>query len=140
MAKGAPAPRRARRKPRTIQTGGGTGMIAHRHGVVAALVGLLALPRLALAQQPLQRQVDSLAAEVRALRARLDSLRTPLAREPGAAPARAARDTGAAGGAAADELAALRAAAAAAAGRRDTTTADTAQQPTRFIGRERNQS
>jgi hypothetical protein len=57
------------------------------------------------AQQPTQRQVDSLAAQIRLLKARLDSL------------AGAARDTG--------ELAALRAAAAAAvgrpAGRRDTT-------------------
>src|SRR5437762_6245518 len=135
MAKGAPAPRRARRKPRTIQTGGGTGMIAHRHGVVAALVGLLALPRLAPAQQPMQRQVDSLAAEIRVLKGRLDSLRAQLGRAPGVVPAPAGKDTGAA-----NELAALRAAAAAAAGRSDTTKPDTTRQPTRFIGRERNQA
>src|SRR6266699_3637692 len=135
MAKGVPVPLRARGKPRTIQTGGGTGMIAHRHGVVAALVGLLALPRLAPAQQPMQRQVDSLAAEIRALKARLDSLRTQFGRAQGVVPARAAWDTG--GG---DELATLRAAAAAAAGRSDTMKADTAPQPTRFVGRERNQA
>src|SRR5437667_1814847 len=87
------------------------------------------------AQQPVQRQVDSLAAELRALRARLDSLRAALARQPGAAPARAAKDSGAV-----DELAALRAAAAAAAGT-DTLRgrADTSGQ-TRFVGRERNQA
>src|SRR5205814_4675206 len=87
------------------------------------------------AQQPLQRQVDSLAAELRALRARLDSLRAALAHQPGAAPARAPKDTGAG-----DELAALRAAAAAAAGT-DTPRgqADTSGQ-TKFIGRERNQA
>jgi hypothetical protein len=75
--------------------------------------------------------VDSLAAEVRALKARLDSLRAQVGRAPG--PARAQRDTSGA-----DELAALRAAAAAAT---DTArlNADTAQ-PTRFIGRERNQA
>src|SRR5437667_12523532 len=132
MAKGAPAPRRARRKPRTIQTGGGTGMIAHRHGVVAALVGLLALPGLAPAQQPLQRQVDSLAAEIRVLKGRLDSLRARLGRAPGVVPPPAGKDTGVT-----DELATLRAAAAAAAGRSDTTRPDPTQQPTRFIGRER---
>src|SRR5205809_578215 len=135
MAKGVPVTLRARRKPRTIQTGGGTGMIAHRHGVVAALVGLLALPGLAPAQQPMQRQVDSLAAEIRVLKGRLDSLRAQLGRAPGVVPAPAGKDTGAA-----NELTALRAAAAAAAGRSDTTRPDTTQQPTRFIGRERNQS
>ncbi len=110
-------------------------MIAHRHGVVAALVGLLALPRLAPAQQPMQRQVDSLAAEIRVLKGRLDSLRAQLGRAPGVVPAPAGKDTGAA-----NELAALRAAAAAAAGRSDTTKPDTTRQPTRFIGRERNQA
>jgi hypothetical protein len=105
-----------------------------RPAVVAALTAVLALAARAPAQQPAdQRRVDSLATEVRALKARLDSLRAQVGRAPGAAPVK--RDT-----AATDELAALRAAAAAAAGT-DTARlrADTAQ-PTRFIGRERNQA
>ncbi len=109
-------------------------MTRYHLAVVAALAALLAPAGRASAQQPAeQRRVDSLAAEVRALKARLDSLRAQVARAPTAAPAR--RDT-----AAIDELAALRAAAAAAAGT-DTARlrADTAQ-PTRFIGRERNQA
>ena len=70
--------------------------------VVAALAAVLALAAPVSAQQPAdQRRVDSLAAEVRALKARLDSLRAQVARGPAAAPAR--RDT-----AATDELAALR--------------------------------
>src|SRR2546430_10228502 len=71
----------------------------------------------------------------RSLRARLDSLRAALARQPGAALALAPKDTGAG-----DELAALRAAAAAAAGA-DTLRGrpDTSGQ-TKFIGRERNQA
>lgn len=91
--------------------------------VPAALVcaAMLGLPSLALAQQPAQRQIDSLTNEIRALRARLDSvirsLRTPAV---------------AAGG---DELARLRAAAADAAGRDTVTPADTAP---RFVGRTRN--
>jgi hypothetical protein len=108
-------------------------MTRHHQVALAALVAVLALAPGAVAQQPVdQRRVDSLAAEVRALRARLDSLRAQVART-GVAPAR--RDT-----APTDELAALRAAAAAAAGT-DTAAirADTAQ-PTRFVGRERNQA
>ena len=109
-------------------------MTRHHQAVVAALA-VLALASRASAQQPAdQRRVDSLAAEVRALKARLDSLRAQVGGgRVGAAPAK--RDT-----AATDELAALRAAAAAAAGT-DTTKmkADTAQR-TRFIGRERNQA
>jgi len=108
-------------------------MTSHRHAVAAALAGLLALPAAALGQQPIQRQVDSLAAEVRALKARLDSLRATLGHRPGV-PAAAAPET-----TAVDELAALRAAAAAAAGT-DTIKmkADTAG-PTKFVGRERSQ-
>jgi hypothetical protein len=110
-------------------------MTRHHHAVVAALAAVLALAAPALAQQPAeQRRVDSLAAEVRALKARLDSLRAQVGGgRVGAAPAK--RDT-----TPTDELAALRAAAAAAAGT-DTTKmkADTAQR-TRFIGRERNQA
>src|SRR5436309_9088971 len=107
-----------------------------RHAFSVALACLLAgSAGSAEAQQPVQRQVDSLAAELRALRARLDSRRAALGRQPGAAPARAVKDTGAV-----DELAALRAAAAAAAGT-DTLRgrADTSGQ-TKFIGRERNQA
>jgi hypothetical protein len=81
------------------------------------------------AQQPAQRQLDSLAAEVRALRARLDSLRAALAR-PGARPdTTRAQD---------DDIAALRAAAAGIIGRDTTAAAEPAGQ--RFVGQERNQS
>src|SRR2546422_840444 len=110
-------------------------MTRHHQAVAAALAAVLALVAPASAQQPAdQRRVDSLAAEVRVLRARLDSLRAQVGRAPGGGAAPAKRDT-----AAIDELAALRAAAAAAAG---TDTArirgDTAG-PTRFVGRERSQ-
>jgi hypothetical protein len=111
-------------------------MTIHRYVFSVALACLIAgSAARAGAQQPVQRQIDSLAAELRVLRARLDSLRTALARQPGAAAARAPKDTGAVA-----ELAALRAAAAAAAGT-DTlrARADTSGQ-TRFIGRERNQA
>src|SRR5437660_790289 len=97
--------------------------------VVAALAAVLALAAPASAQQPAdQRRVDSLAAEVRALRARLDSVRAQLAHRPAAA--EPAADT---------SLAALRAAAAAAAGT-DTSRirVDTAGR-TKFVGRERSQ-
>jgi hypothetical protein len=110
-------------------------MVHHAVTRAAALAGLLAAPVVARAQQPAQRQLDSLTAEVRALKGRLDSLRSALARAQGAPAARRAADTSAG-----DELAALRAAAAIAAGT-DTTRmrADTAQ-ATRFVGRERNQA
>jgi hypothetical protein len=98
-------------------------------GIVAA--ACLAAP--AAAQQPVQRQVDSLAAELRALRARLDSLRSELTRL-GRRPA-PARDSATAG----DDLAALRAAAAAAVGRDTIQSADTASER-KFVGRERNQA
>ena len=109
-------------------------MTRHHYAVVAALAAGLALAAPASAQQPAeQRRVDSLAAEVRALKARLDSLRAQVGGgRAGAAPAK--RDT-----TVIDELAALRAAAAAAAGtdtarmRSDTAT------PTKFVGRERSQ-
>src|SRR5437899_5987454 len=108
-------------------------MIRHRFAVLAALACLGATP--VEAQQPTARQVDSLAAEVRALKARLDSVRAALAgagRQARVVPP--AKDT-----AATDELAALRRAARAAAGRSDTAARrDTT--PTRFIGRERNQA
>ena len=84
------------------------------------------------AQQPTKQQVDSLAAEVRALRARLDSALAALKQVPGpgAAPA-PATDT---------SLAALRAAAAQAAGIDTTKPAAAAPDTTKFIGRERNQN
>src|SRR3989442_1993009 len=81
-------------------------MIRHHYAVVAALAAGLALAEPASAQQPAeQRRVDSLAAEVRALKARLDSVRAQLAHRPVAA--EPAADT---------SLAALRPAAAAAPG------------------------
>ncbi|HVH08724.1 MAG TPA: hypothetical protein VM736_02920, partial [Gemmatimonadales bacterium] len=106
-------------------------MIPQRHAVVIAAAVLAAVPARAPAQQPAARQVDSLAAEVRALKARLDSLRAQVA-HPSRAPGPAApADT---------SLAALRAAAAGAAGT-DTSRlrADTAL-PATFVGRERNQA
>jgi len=108
-------------------------MTRHRVAVIAALGALLAPGAHAAGQQPAdQRRVDSLAAEVRALKAELDSLRAQAGHAPGAAQAK--RDT-----TATDELAALRAAAAAAAGT-DTTQlkADTTGR-TKFVGRERSQ-
>jgi hypothetical protein len=101
----------------------------------AALLAAVCLAAPAAAQQPVQRQVDSLAAELRVLRTRLDSLRSELARL--ARRPAAARDT--APTAAGDDLAALRAAAAATVGRDTTQAADTASDR-KFVGRERSQS
>jgi hypothetical protein len=91
------------------------------------------VPALAPAQQPAQRQLDSLAAEVRALRLRLDSLRAAVAR--GTPPRRA--DTARA--AVDEDIAALRAAAASMVGRDTIQTADT-MSARQFVGRERNQA
>ena len=108
-------------------------MTRHHYAVVAALAAGLAWAAPASAQQPAeQRRVDSLVAEVRALKARLDSLRAQVARAPGAAPVR--RDT-----AATDELAALRAAAAVAAGTDTARIRSDSATPTKFVGRERSQ-
>src|SRR6266853_2096620 len=96
---------------------------------VCALLTAACVAATANAQQPTQRQLDSLSAQVRALRVRLDSLRAALAARAGA-PAAAGADT---------DLASLRAAAAAAVGRDTTQTADTSS-ARRFIGRERNQA
>ena len=97
-----------------------------RRTTCAVLFAIAALAPPASSQQPTQRQVDSLAAQVRQLRAKLDSLLTTM-RRPAPAPA-----------APADELAALRAAASQAAGAKDTVAAaDTSNAP---VGRERNQS
>ena len=100
----------------------------------AVLFIAASVPALAAAQQPTQRQLDSLAAEVRALRVRLDSLRAAVLRS---APPRRAADTARAG--VDEDLAALRAAAASAVGRDTTQTADTVSSR-KFVGRERNQA
>jgi hypothetical protein len=98
----------------------------------AALLAAACFTADAAAQQPAQRQLDSLATEVRALRARLDSLRTALARM-----ARRPADTSRAP--VDEDVAALRAAAAQAVGGDTTRAADTAS-ARRFVGRERNQA
>ena len=96
----------------------------------AALLAVACLTPPLAGQQPTQRQVDSLAAQIRILRAKLDSVLAALGRQtPAQAPAPPA-----------DDLASLRAAAAQAAGRPDTVTAVADSIPTRFVGRERNQS
>jgi len=97
----------------------------------AVLLIAASIPARSAAQQPTQRQLDSLAAEVRALRVRLDSLRAAV-RAP-----RRATDTARAP--VDEDLAGLRAAAAAAVGRDTTQTADT-MSARRFSGRERNQA
>jgi len=94
---------------------------------VACCAPLLPLSAQRPTATPTQRQVDSLAMELRRLQARFDSVLIVLARLQAAGPARG--DTGLAAAradsaAAQDELATLRAAAAAAAGQADT--ADTA--------------
>jgi hypothetical protein len=107
---------------------------------------LLAAPFGLRAQQPAratQRQVDSLAAELRRVQARLDSVLVLLARLQTVGPARV--DTAIAAAQAdsvtvQDDLAALRAAAAAAAGQADSTRPAGPEQPTQFVGRERSQS
>jgi hypothetical protein len=90
-----------------------------------------ALTAPAAGQQPTQRQMDSLAAQVRQLRVRLDSVLRVLSRQ-APAPQPPAAPVG-------DDLAALRAAASQAAGggARDTGQADTLAQA---MGRERNQA
>jgi hypothetical protein len=99
----------------------------------AALLAAACFATPVVAQQPAQRQVDSLAAELRALRARLDSVRIELAR----LARRQSRDTARAQGD--EDIASLRAAAAAAVGGDTVQSADTAS-ARRFVGRERNQS
>jgi hypothetical protein len=100
----------------------------------AVLFIAASVPTVTAAQQPAQRQLDSLAAEVRALRIRLDSLRAAVAR---AAPIRRPADTARA--AVDEDVASLRAAAASMVGRDTTQTADTVS-ARRFSGRERNQA
>jgi hypothetical protein len=100
-----------------------------RRTLCALLFAAASFAAPAAGQQPTQRQMDSLAAQVRQLRARLDSVLRVLGRpapQPPAAPV-------------GDDLAALRAAASLAAGggARDTGQADTLAQA---MGRERNQA
>jgi len=105
----------------------------------------LGVPIALMAQQPtaaaMQRQVDSLAAQLQRVQARLESVLVVLARLQAAG----VRDTAvvavrAESAAVQDDLAALRAAAAAAAGQPDTIRPAGPEQPTQFVGRERNQS
>ena len=100
---------------------------------LAAVVALaLIAVRPAAGQQATQRQVDSLAAELRTLKARLDSLHATVQHARSGGPAAApAADT---------SLAALRAAAAAAAGMGDTSARSDTSNRVQFVGRERNQA
>jgi hypothetical protein len=110
-------------------------MTIQRYAVGAVLACSLAVPGAMPAQQPVQQRVDSLAVEIRGLKARVDSLRAALARAERGAPIPARVDTSAG-----DELAQLRAAAAAAAGTDTTRIKGDTAGPTKFVGRERNQS
>jgi hypothetical protein len=111
-----------------------------------AAVALIAPLAAAAAQQPqgaaMQRQVDSLATELRRLQARFDSVLAVLARLQAAPPRTDTTIAAARADSAAmlDELASLRAAANAAAGQPDTSQAAAAQTPTQFVGQERNQA
>src|SRR3989442_370396 len=77
--------------------------------------------------------MDSLAAEVRALKGRLDSLRAALQRAAARVPTAAPADTN-------EDLVSLRAAAVAAAGISDTTARTDTTSRIQFVGRERNQA
>src|SRR5438067_4396239 len=103
------------------------------YSAVLFLTACLVMP--GAAQQPTQRQVDSLATQVRALRAKLDSVLAVVAPQP--APA-AAAPSPAAAVRPGDDLAALRAAAVQAAGGDTMHRTDTI--PPQFVGRERNQA
>ena len=97
--------------------------------VCAVLLATACLTMPGAGQQPTQRQMDSLAAQVRQLRARLDSVLAVLGRRPAPPPAP--------GG---DDLAALRAAASQAAGGGLSDTTRAADTLTQAVGRERNQA
>ena len=119
-----------------------TTMMSHTQRWLFTAVALC-FPAVPLAaQRPVpatQRQVDSLAAELRRVQARLDSVLALLARLQAAGP-RADTTLAAAraeSSSTQDDLASLRAAAAAAAGPTDTAQASV---PTQFVGRERNQN
>ena len=99
--------------------------------VCAVLVLTACLTAPVVSQQPTQRQMDSLAAQVRQLRVRLDSLLRAMGNQ-GPAPAKPAAPAN-------DELAALRAAAAQASGGQ-AESSQAADTLTQAMGRERNQS
>jgi hypothetical protein len=99
--------------------------------VCAVLLAATCFTAPGVSQQPTQRQMDSLAAQVRLLRARLDSVLVALGRRP--APPPPAAPVG-------DELAALRAAASQAAGAGLSDTTRAADTLTQAMGRERNQA
>jgi hypothetical protein len=109
--------------------------------MLGAPLGHLVAQRPAATPAATQRQVDSLAAQLRRVQARLDSVLGVLARLQVSGVPRVDTTMAAAraeSASAQNDLAALRAAASAAAGRTDTTRA--AEQPTQFVGRERNQN
>src|SRR2546425_415482 len=97
----------------------------------AVLVAAACFTAPGVSQQPTQRQMDSLAAQVRQLRGRLDSVLAVLRRQPVPAPPAAAVG---------DELAALRAAASQAAGGGLSDSTRGADTLTQAMGRERNQA
>src|SRR6266699_2973959 len=99
--------------------------------VCAVLLAATCFTAPGVSQQPTQRQMDSLAAQVRQLRARLDSVLAALGRRPAPPPPAAAVG---------DELAALRAAASQAAGGGLSDTTRAADTLTQAMGRERNQA
>src|SRR5216117_715993 len=119
-------------RTRSARRGAGTWYSRERTSTMirtwcATLLAVACLTTQVATQQPTQRQLDSLAAQVRQLRAKVDSLLAAQGRKP-SAPAPVG-----------DDLAALRAAASQAAGGggRDTTQGDTLSQA---MGRERNQA
>src|SRR5437867_3943268 len=98
--------------------------------VCAVLLAATCFTAPGVSQQPTQRQMDSLAAQVRQLRARLDSVLAGLGRRPAPPPAAPVGD----------DLAALRAAASQAAGGGLSDTTRAADTLTQASGRERNLS
>lgn len=104
-----------------------------RRTLCVVLVAAAFFTTSALGQQPTQRQIDSLAAQIRQLRAKLDSVLGTMGRQPAAAaPAPAPAPT--------DDLARLRAAASAAAGGGLADTTRAADTLSQAFGRERNQA
>ncbi len=108
--------------------------------VLAVCVAACFLAAPLSAQQPTARQVDSLAAQVRALKARLDSALALLANLQARGPAALAAPAAAKDTAGGDDLAALRAAASAASGGGAAAKPDSNATDLQFVGRERNQN